>query len=333
VLQNVAETVESPELSLLPSAIVQDLPDDWDELMAAIGDLLPGSLSSLPGQVPVPGAGDRWVAEVKREAMAARHGRRDTQWSLRWALSRARTLVYVESALLGPTGASDGGAHAVDLVALLRARLQAEPDLRVVVVQPKRVPFGPGYESFAQRFHLLRNAAVATLQAAAPRRVIAYQPVGFPGRPEVRRGTLAVVDDVWALVGTSTVSRRGLTFDGSVDVAFVDRSLRDGVSAGVQDLRRAAMARTLGVGPPAAGSGDTPDPRWVRLAQPRSAFTLLAETLERGGDGQIQPLWPGLPEAELPALDAAIADPDGRGFPVVLELFAAVLSDLGPDRV
>lgn len=332
VLHTIAETVESPELSLLPRGTVEGLPGTWTALMNQIGGLLAGtSLASLPASAPVPAAGDRWVGEVRRESFAALQGRRDTQWSLRWALSRARTLVYLDSALLGETGRAADGEHAVDLVLLLRQRLIAQPDLRVVVVLPKRVPFGPGYESFAQRHHLARNAAVADLRSPAERRVIAYQPMGFPGRPEVRRGTLAVVDDVWALAGASTLSRRGLTFDGGVDVAFVDRQLRDSTSAGVADLRRLAMARTLGVAPPQPGQ--TPDPRWVRLAQPRSAFTLLAETLQRGGDGLLEPLWPGLPEAELPALDAGIADPDGRGFSAVLQLFAGVLADLGSGAV
>jgi hypothetical protein len=61
-------------------------------------------------------------------------------------------------------------------------------------------------------------------------------------------------------------SRRGLTFDGSVDVSFVDRPLRDGVSGGVADLRRGRW-RDPRRAAPAAGSGETPDPRWVQLAQ------------------------------------------------------------------
>ena len=88
------------------------------------------------------------------------------------------------------------GNHEVDLVALLRTRLQAAQDLRVIIATPKRIPFGPGYESFAQYFHFARNDAVALLHSVAPKRVAAYHPVGFPGRPEVIRGTVAVVDDV-----------------------------------------------------------------------------------------------------------------------------------------
>ena len=333
VLANVAETVDAPELAVLPTSVVNGLPDDWAQLVSQVSGLLPGS--GLPATPPTPAAGDRWVKEVKRDAHAADHGRRDTQWALRTALSRARHLVYVESALFGETGAAGGTAEAVDLVALLRERLADQRDLKVVVALPKRVPFGPGYESFAQRHHVRRNTALAELAAVDEKRlrVIAYHPVGFPGRPETRRGSLVVVDDVWALVGSSTWSRRGLTFDGSIDVALLDRSLRDGRSAGVAELRRTAMARTLGVRPPVAGSAETPDPRWVQLAQPGPAYALMAQTLARGGDGLLEPLWPGLPESELPALDAAIADPDGREVGSVLQLFASVLADLGSSGV
>jgi hypothetical protein len=280
----------------------------------------------------VPAAGDRWVEEVRREAMAAHHGRRDALWSWRWAIAHARRLIYVETSLLSAT-AHGSQAHEVDLIELLAERLAAEESLRVVLALPKRLPLGRGYESFAQRLHLGRNAAVKALQAADPRRVVVYHPVGFPGRPEQLRGTFASVDDVWALVGSSTLSRRGLTFDGGLDISFVGHDLVEGVSRTVRDLRRTAMARLLGLSPPVPGAGETPDPRWVRLADPRSAFELLRETLDNGGEGELEGLWTGLPETELPALDVALADPDGRDFSAVLAGFAAALAGLGENRL
>ena len=326
VLQNVAETVESPELDLVPESVVHSLPGTWNELVNRIG----GSLGPLGGATPAPDAGDRWVEEVRREAFAAAHGRRDSQWAWRWAIAHARQLIYLETPLFGATAAGTG-SHEVDLVDLLRQRLAAASGLRVIIAIPKRIPFGPGYESFAQYFHQARNAAVATLQSAAPRRVVVFHPVGFPGRPEVIRGTTAVVDDVWALVGSSSFARRGLTFDGSLDLCFLDKTLRLGASSTIRALRKSAMARTLALTPPAPG--ETASANFVRLDQPRAAFELVREIVERGGDGLVEPLWPGLPTADLPALDRAIADPEGRGFSTILGLFASLLADLGPDRV
>ena len=330
VLQNVAEVAESPELSLVPEAEVRNLPANWTALVNAITPFVPSSMAPLLTSTPPPSAADRWIAEVRREAFAAKQGRRDSQWALRWAIAHARTLVYIETPLFGATaGGSD--AHEVDLAALLVSRLSDEKELRVIVAVPKRVPFGPGYESFAQRHYVARNAAVDALVAAAPRRVAVYHPVGFPGRPEVIRGTLVTVDDVWALGGTSSFSRRGLSFDGSIDVCFMDRQLREGVSAAVADRRRRAMARTLGVAPPSPG--ETADANWVRTLQMTSAFEVVREILDRGGDGLVEALWRGLPEADLPALDARIADPDGRGFPAISGIFASVLAGLGDTRV
>jgi hypothetical protein len=330
VLQTIAEMAESPELSLVPETVVRGLPANWTGLVNAVSPFLPSSMGSLLTSAPTPAAGDRWVAEVRREAFAAKQGRRDSQWALRWALSHARNLVYVETPLFGATAAGSA-AQEVDLIALLVARLAAEKDLRVIVSIPKRIPFGPGYESFAQRHYLSRNAAVDALRAADAKRVVVYHPVGFPGRQEVIRGMLVTVDDVWALSGTSSFSRRGLTFDGSIDVCFLDRQLRDGVSAAIAERRRRAMARTLGVAPPLAG--ETPAANWVRTLQMRSAFELIREIVGRGGDGLVEPLWRGLPEADLPALDARIADPDGRGFPAISGIFASVLAGLGGSRV
>ncbi len=333
VLQSVADTVESPELrAALTTAVADNLPVTWNDVIALIGPMLPPNMASLVGAIPTPTAGDRWVEEMRREAMAAHHGRRDTQYSLRWALAHARQLVYIESALLSATGLG-GDPHEVDLIALLTSRLGSQKDLRVVLVLPKRMPFGPGYESFAQRLHLARNAAVQALVAAGGRRVVVYHPVGFPGRPEQLRGMLAVVDDVWMLAGTSTFSRRGLTFDGGVDLTVVGHELADGVCRTIRDVRRDAMARQLGLRPPTLGSGETADPRWARLADQRSAFELFRETLDNGGEGEIEALWPGLPEAELPAVDVQLADPDGRDAPALLSAFASVLASLGPDRL
>ncbi|MCH7230801.1 hypothetical protein L0U85_08055 [Glycomyces sp. L485] len=332
VLQSVAHTVESPELrAALELVDVEALPDTWAGLISAIGSLLTGSLAPLDS-LPTPTAGDRWVAEFKREARASHQGRRDAQWAWRWALSQARELVYIETALLSHTSDTTED-HKVDLVDLLLNRMSAEPNLKVVLVTPRRIPFGPGYEPFAHRMYLERNRAVKTLTDAFPKRVAAYHPVGFPGRPENLRGTFAVVDDVWALVGGSTFSRRGLTFDGSTDLAFVGHDLKDGVSATVRDARRSAMARVLGVGPREAGSTATPDPRWTQLAGRCSAFRLMYRTVANGGEGEVQPSWPGLPESDILAPSKDIVDPEGREFSSLLDGLAAALAGLGSDRL
>ncbi len=169
------------------------------------------------------------------------------------------------------------------------------------------------------------------LRAAAPKRVVVYHPMGFPGRYEVIRGTTVTVDDVWMLSGSSSFSRRGLTFDGSIDVCLFDRQLREGTSASIANIRRRAMARTLGVSPPV--TGETPTANWVRTLQMKSAFELFREVVARGGDGLMEPLWRGLPEADLPALDAAHCRSGWARLPSVTGSFAAVLAGLSDSRV
>ena len=318
---------ENPEASLLSNP--SSLPNDWAALVAAIGSTIPG-LSSLPA----PSAGDRWVAEAKREAMAAKHGRRDAQWALRWQIAHARKLIYIESMLFSRSAVATAD-HAFDFVAAISDRLTAMPDLRVIISLPREIPVGPGYEGWGKYFHNARNTALDSLITGATGRVLVYHPVGFPGRPEIVRGNVVIVDDVWAMVGTSTLSRRGLTFDGGVDLSFCDRNLRDGYSVKVRDLRRNLMARTLGKAAP-TDQNATPDPNWVRLAQMRGAFEVFREVLEHGGEGVILPLWTGPTNAEVIPQDIQIADPEGRDFNGALTAFAALaaaLSGLGSSRV
>src|SRR6266487_913970 len=58
-----------------------------------------------------------------------------------------------------------------------------------------------------------RRARILGLPAE---RVVAFHPVGFPGRPSRLESSVVIVDDVWAMVGSSTFRRRGLTFDGGI---------------------------------------------------------------------------------------------------------------------
>jgi hypothetical protein len=46
--------------------------------------------------------------------------------------------------------------------------------------------------------------------------------MGFPGRTSRLESTVVIVDDVWTMVGSSTLRRRGLSFDGGSDLVFTD---------------------------------------------------------------------------------------------------------------
>ncbi|MCD0449351.1 hypothetical protein LO762_09135 [Actinocorallia sp. API 0066] len=128
----------------------------------------------------------------------------------------------------------------------------------------------------------------------------------MPGRPSRIETTTVIVDDVWALVGTSTFRRRGLTFDGSTDLALTDTVLEEGACPSLRDFRRTLLATRLGI-PPLSGA--LADPRHVRLADGAEMVPLIRDQLLAGEQSRVEPLWPGTRRAA--ALPQDLADPDG----------------------
>ena len=338
VLQTVPAFVETPELGLVPD-------DDESAATNWINEQL-GQILTTPNQPEL-------HRQLIRELHTAKHGRRDAQWALRRALRHARELVYIEAPLFGATAHEAGPPSdtdaAVDLVTELAVRLQEEPRLRVVLLTPRTPPFAEAFAPWAAFAHGSRHAAVQALQQAAgtvansggtrPRVVVAH-PIGIPGRPLLIRTTTVIVDDVWCLIGTSTLTRRGLTFDGATDIVLTDWRLERGAGIRVRAFRKALMAGHLGVGPGSRGTGGgtppnsvgAPSPDWVRLHQPGSAADAFADVLAAGGGGKLLPLWSG-PDTDapgaVPAHPAEVADPDGRNGASFVTALAAVLHGQG----
>ena len=335
VLQTIPAYVETPELALVP-----------DDDIGAVNNFV---TQTLPGFLMLPNVSEIG-RQLTREVRSCKHGRRDAQWALRRALRHARELVYVETPLLAPTavasGAPDDPKAAVDIFTELAARLDEEPRLRAVILVPRTPPFARGYEPWSMYFYNLRTKVAQTLQLAAgdlpapdggtrPRVVVAH-PMGVPGRPLVIRTTTVIVDDVWLITGTSSLSRRGLTFDGANDVVLADWSLDRGAGASIRAHRKTLMGAHLGVGPGTAGTAGgvppsavgAPAADWVRLHQPTSAHETFADVLAAGGQGKLLPLWPGpdplAPGAPL-AHPAEVADPDGRGGATLVTTIAAAI--------
>jgi hypothetical protein len=137
VLQTIAPVCETPELSLYPEDQLASLPNNWNDLQNAISTLIPGF--SVPGGGP-----DRLVQEARREFYVSRYGSRDLQWGLRYAVSHARELIYIEAPAFQATASQtdvsagpDKKDYAWDLVAELVAQLTAQTTLRLIVAVPK----------------------------------------------------------------------------------------------------------------------------------------------------------------------------------------------------
>ena len=337
VLQTVAPVTETPEFALIAGQL-NNIPATWTALVDEVvnGNILSGVPAAFRSQLQTQlnnlrnsAAGNRLYDEFKRDFTASVHGRRDALWALKRALAAARELIYIEGPAFTPT--AYGTSLDNDLVTIIGNRLTARPDLRLILALSKQLDYGPGYEVFAAREIAKRKAAVESLTTAATNRVVAFHPIGFPGRPLRLATNIVIVDDVWALIGTSTIRRRGLTFDGGIDVVLFDRTIRDGRGAAIGDLRRRLMAEHLGVRPPA--SGEVPAANWVQLNDGPTAFNAIQQLLASGGAGLIEPLWDGripgvtpIPPSSFPS--DAVADPEGRDFNTAIALIVAALSSV-----
>jgi hypothetical protein len=267
------------------------------------------------------------LLRVQREIVAAKWGLRDAQWALRRAIVEAREVIYIESPAFARTARPSGPplAHEIDLVDIIRERLVGDPRVRVIICTPRVPDFDPAKGGWVRTAFVHRKEAVTMLTAAAQARVAAFHPIGFPGRSSPLRTTTVIVDDVWCMVGTSHFRRRGMTFDGGADVASIDRQIAKGYSSDIAKFRQTLMAQRLGVDVP--GTVDQASALWVRLAQPDSAFSVVAELLDQGGEGRLTPIWAGPDDnnAVLPQTDD-VADPDGSGGADFITFIAAAVS-------
>jgi hypothetical protein len=334
-LQSVAAFCETPDLALVPDP--STLPDgsstsSWSTVVSSLPSSVATALSGVLPTAP------QAFAEIRREAFAAKFGRRDAQVALRRAIGNAREIVYIEAPRFGASSHGDGAPEAADgtedsaaewdIVQALVSRLLAAPSLQVVIGVPKLPDYPPQYESFALLEYQSRQAALTALTDAGAANVTIFHPIGFPGRP-LRTGTsVVIVDDVWLMLGTSAPTRRGLTFDGAIDVALFDRQLDEGYSAGIRSLRRALMARHLQASPPAAGQA--PSATWVKLARPAPAGRAMQEiVMQEAGNGLVESLYTPTPTAEHShAAAPSLADPDGRNVSLLITAGAAALGPL-----
>lgn len=303
MLETVAAICDTPELSLVPDpAAGDDLQTLVNRATAALGT----------GSVPVPlGNANELVGRVQREIVTAKRGQRDALWSLLRAFLQAREFIYIESPAFAPTARPAGApiGHEVDLVQILGAQLADNPRLKLVICTPRLPDFAADKKGWVRAAFAHRKEAVDFLASKAKPRLAAFHPIGFPGRSSPLRTTTIIVDDIYCLVGTSHFRRRGMTFDGAADVVSVDRRIMRGYSAGIARFRQVLMAQRLGVSVPA--SPTDADAFWVRLAQPASAFSVVAELLNQGGEGRLSAIWAGPDDTSVLPQTDDVADPDG----------------------
>ena len=333
VLQTIAPKCETPEFSLVTlnfPATFSDFVDSINlgNLIDPMPDPLKTQLQNALNSLKTNANADRLYEEMKWEYSASKHGRRDTFWAVKSIIPKARQLIYIEGSFFGKT---DYDTETNDFIEIIKNQLTAHPNLKLIIALTKEPIYGKGYETFKAREIVKRKELIDNLKTHAPDRVLAYHPIGFPGRPLHLNTNVIIVDDIWALIGSSSFRRRGFTFDGSVDIVCFDKNLSNGRGASMQNLRKGLMQVHLNQNNTVSGA--FPDANLVRLNNMHSAFSTLKEILVNGGSGLIEEIWdgkiPGRSEVNSSAYPTDdIADPDGRDFDVFAGTLLSFLNGL-----
>lgn len=350
VLQNIAPFCETPEFGLLKSLVDANLgsiPTNWNALVdrlrqwiagldtSGLGDALAPAASALRADLiprleelrnDDPGResqSERLYNELLREISAACYGRRDSQWALEQGIQQARHFIYIETPGLSFTQGSTAENYSRNLIALIQARIATHPGLKVIFCVPKFPAYSKKYAEYQkkevkERFELINNQVPSA-------NVVCFHPIGFPGRPTHLESHVCIVDDVWALVGSSMFSRRGLTFDGSADLVFTDLGRLSGVAPTIAAFRKKLMATRLAI------TGDGFDNRVLMLESPAEVFHLVRQTLRDGGLGRIEPVWNGRMDGVTytePLLDSDLVNPEGVEFQFLEATLFALLGQV-----
>lgn len=306
MLETISAVTDSPELSLL------DVPADTDSLSSLANTL--ATALGIPGQnvFSVTLANEpRLRRQLQREIATAKRGQRDAMWSIARAVAEASEYVLIETPAFWRTARVDAThpeTGLVDLVDVLADRLGANPRLKVLLCVP-RLP-DVAQATWMRAAFKERKSAIEALTGDNLARVAAFHPIGFPGRDTVGRSTTVLVDDVYAVVGTSHWRRRGMSFDGGCDVATLDRRLDDrGVGPTIAAFRQRLLASRLGIAVPTSASNTSA--LWTRLAEPEAAFDLVRDLLAGGGLGRCWPVYAGPTDTTVIPEDIAKVDPNG----------------------
>jgi phosphatidylserine/phosphatidylglycerophosphate/cardiolipin synthase-like enzyme len=171
----------------------------------------------LPPQLPDPEPRGAQTLQLLRTYPPRHHGypfAPDGELSVahayRKALSRARSLVYVEDQYL----------WSVDVAQVFADALTRQPELRMIVVIP-RYPDQDGRTSMPPNL-LGREPVLRLLKAAGGPRFAVYSPENHAGTPVYVHAKVCVVDDTWTCVGSDNANRRSWTHDSELSCAVLD---------------------------------------------------------------------------------------------------------------
>jgi phosphatidylserine/phosphatidylglycerophosphate/cardiolipin synthase-like enzyme len=216
----------------------------------------------------------------------APHGERSVARGYAKALGRAERLVYLQ----------DQYMWSPHVARVLAAALKQSPGLHLVVVVPR-------HSDVDGRFSLPPNKvgrvdAIAMCREAARDRVHVFDLENHAGTPVYVHAKVAVIDDVWATVGSANLNRRSWSHDSELTLAVLDdvRDERepadpagrgDGARAFARDLRLELLREHLDREP--GDDADLVDPADALRAVEAAAHAL--DAWHRGG--RVGPRPPG----------------------------------------
>lgn len=188
---------------------------------------------------------DSMTRALDRRISTAAFGAHEVLTALLAAIDRAQDFVYLETPAVDDLTIESGGENLQWWQRLL-ARMGARPGLRVILCVPTLL--GPGTPKRLQevRDHCLLDA-VDAIRAAAPDRFALFSPGAGADRAVRFASTSVVIDDAFALTGTTHLWRRGLTWDSSLAAAVFDERVIDGRPQDVRAFRIQLLADRLGI--------------------------------------------------------------------------------------
>jgi phosphatidylserine/phosphatidylglycerophosphate/cardiolipin synthase-like enzyme len=222
--------------------------DRWNDL--AVGETL------FPGIV-VPAAAGPHVVQVVRTIGAGNYafapdGEFGILATYLLAVGQARRYIYLENQYFVSEVLVDA------LIEAMQRNADTGRDFRIILVLP-RLPMEAGTRTGdTLLFH--QTAQLRRLRAADPGGMFAvyfpHQPVG--ARDIFVHAKVAIVDDVWATIGSANTNRRGFCFDSELNLAVIDTEVVEGGRRFARDLRLELWQEHLGLADSAVGTIEDP---------------------------------------------------------------------------
>lgn len=182
---------------------------------------------------------------LDRRLLTSAFGAREGLMALLAAIDRAQDFIYIETPGIDNLTVQSGTEN-LQWWTRLMTRMNTRKGLRVALCVPTRL--APGTPKMMQdvRDHCLLDAVTA-MRNAFPDRFALFSPGTGAGRSLRLASTAVIVDDAWALTGTTHLTRRGLSWDSSLAATVFDEQVTDGRATDVRNFRIQLMSDRLGI--------------------------------------------------------------------------------------